>query len=89
MKDQLRRASLSIMNNIAEGFGRKGLNDKLRFYEYCTSSCYETESMTYLCEDLGLIETEQLFKIREMTVEVYRMIVALSQSMKARHNSDN
>ncbi|MEE9311873.1 MAG: four helix bundle protein [Planctomycetota bacterium] len=45
LKDQMTRSALSAMNNIAEGFGRKGNKEFLRFLSIAQGSAYETQSM--------------------------------------------
>ena len=78
LRDQLRRASISIMNNVAEGFGRRNVRDRLRFYEISTASCYEIESMTYLLEDLNALDKKVIENIRNQSVEVYKILSGLS-----------
>ena len=60
-KSQLKRATLSIMNNIAEGFGRINEKDALKFYDYAQSSGFEVRSMLYVLIDLEYI-TENEFE---------------------------
>jgi four helix bundle protein len=59
-KDQICRASLSISNNIVEGFDRKGNKEFLRFLHIARASCSEVRSMLYLALDLGYL-TQTLF----------------------------
>jgi len=63
LKDQMRRASVSIMNNIAEGFGRHGDTEFARFLEIAKGSAYEVQSCAYVAFDAGYVneqEREQL-----------------------------
>ncbi len=48
LKNQMLRASLSIMNNIAEGFDCPSKMEKIRFYEYVKRSSSEVESMLFV-----------------------------------------
>lgn len=57
-KSQIKRAALSVMNNIAEGFGRINPKDSTKFYDYAQSSCLEMNSMLYVLEDLNYLEKE-------------------------------
>ena len=57
-KDQIQRASVSIMNNIAEGFERNSDAEFNRFLDIAKSSCGEVRSMLYLAEDLNYIDTK-------------------------------
>lgn len=55
---QIRRASISIPANIAEGFKRKGLNDKARFYNIAQSSLEEIRYYLILAEDLQYMKSD-------------------------------
>ena len=55
-RDQLRRASLSIMNNIAEGFSRTSTKEFIRFLSISESSAAEVKSMIYVLLDLNYID---------------------------------
>lgn len=65
LRDQLSRASLSIMNNISEGYGRFGNKDKLRFFNISHASCNEVKSMLYLINGLHYIPHEEFLKLFE------------------------
>ena len=58
-RDQIQRATVSIMNNIAEGFERKGDKEFKRFLFIAKGSCGEVRSMVYLAHDLGYISKEE------------------------------
>jgi len=55
LRDQLRRASVSIMANIAEGFERKTKNEFIHFLFISKGSCGESRSHLYVALDLGYL----------------------------------
>ena len=58
-KDQIQRASVSIMNNIAEGYESGSDGKLINFLNIAKGSCSEVKSMLYLCEDLGYCSSVQ------------------------------
>ncbi|MBR4312580.1 MAG: four helix bundle protein [Bacteroidaceae bacterium] len=89
-KDQIQRASVSIMNNIAEGFEYNSDSVFVRYLNIAKGSCSEVKSMLYLCEDLGYCSPDQRVelqaKILNVSSGIYNMILYLSQS-KSKSNS--
>lgn len=81
LKDQLRRAAVSAMNNIAEGFGRFHSKDTKRFLEFTTSSCLEIESMTYLLEKRKLLPMAQTEIIRALAIETFKINAGFAKSV--------
>lgn len=82
-KDQIQRAAVSIMNNIAEGFESGSDAKFLNFLNISRGSCGEVRSMLYLCEDLGLCtkdEREQLqTQLRKITSGIVKLAETLSR----------
>lgn len=86
-RSQIRRASVSVMNNIAEGFGRMSDKEFIRFLEIAASSASEVKSMLYLFEDLQYLPTEkikvlhaQIDKSRNLTLGLIRYLVNKNKS---------
>ena len=67
---QFRRASLSVMNNIAEGFERRTDADFAHFLDVAKGSAGEARSMTYAAEDLHFIPQEQVNDLRSRAKEL-------------------
>ncbi len=81
---QTQRAAVSIMSNIAEGFGREGAIEFHRFVTVARGSTFELQSHLYLAHDLGYLPADVL---RELSarIEVSRLLRALRTSLgKAR-----
>lgn len=75
--DQIKRSSISIMANIAEGFGRYGLKDSKQFYVTARGSIAETQSHLYVMKDLSCIDDEGFRQLYCQTVVVYKLINGL------------
>lgn len=83
MKDQIRRAALSTMNNIAEGFGRESDKEFLRFLDISHASCMEVKSMTYAMEDLNYLPVSRINEIRLKADEVRGLTRGLMKYLRA------
>lgn len=81
-RDQISRASVSISNNIAEGFNRNSNADFSRFLFFSLASNSEVRSMLYLSVRLGFIELVEAEKLIEKTNEISKMLYGLIQSIK-------
>ncbi len=77
LRDQMRRAAVSVMNNIAEGFGRHGNAEFARFLEIAKGSAYEVQSCSYVAADAGYIDQAQRLQIYELADAVASLISGL------------
>ncbi len=77
-KDQLQRAAVSIMNNIAEGSDAGGDGIFVRYLHISLGSCSEVKSMLYLCEDLHYCSPERAnelrIKLKQISSSVNKLI---------------
>ena len=73
-KDQIQRASVSIMNNIAEGYERRGDKEFKRFLYIAKGSCGEVRSMLYLSLDLKYISEEKYKFLSDLTIEISKIL---------------
>lgn len=82
LRDQMQRAAVSIMANIAEGFERRSPADFARFLTIAKASCAELKSHFYLAMDVGYLNAEMFRKLHDQSEEVNRIIGGLKASLK-------
>ena len=82
MRDQLRRASVSIMANIAEGFEREGNKEFRQFLATAKGSAGEVKALLYVALDAGLTSTEQFQRISALANEVSRLLAGFLRYLK-------
>ena len=82
MCDQLRRASLSITSNIAEGVNRFSIKDKSHFIEMAYGSLMEVSSQFEIAEELEYITVEERMSMDELIEEDARLLSGLLNSFK-------
>ncbi|MEI6532881.1 MAG: four helix bundle protein [Candidatus Roizmanbacteria bacterium] len=80
-KDQIQRASISVMNNIAEGFERKGDKEFSRFLFIAKGSIAEVRSMLYVSKDMNYISESIFNKLQSKSIEISRMTYGLIKSI--------
>jgi len=85
MVSQMRRAAVSIPANIAEGFKRRGLKDKIRFYNISEGSLEELKYFCILSKDLGYISSEE--ELLAQADSVGRLLNGLIASTERRRRS--
>lgn len=76
---QIRRASVSITSNIAEGFGRRTQSDKNRFYDMAIGSLNEVQNQLFLSRDLCYLSTDMFSKLYSKSIVVHKIINSLIQ----------
>lgn len=80
-RDQICRASVSISNNIAEGFDRNSDADFTRFLYVSIASCSEVRSMIYLAVRLNYISVERKEELLLKTQEISKILRGLIKSL--------
>lgn len=78
-KEQIQRASVSIMNNIAEGFERNKNKEYIKFLVYSKGSAGEVRSMLYVAVDLGYISLDAFNTCYQLSINI---ITQLSNFIK-------
>jgi len=82
LTSQLRRASASIGENIAEGCGRRSDAEMKRFTQIARGSANEVEYHLLLAKDLSLLTNEEHQDSGAKVMEIQRMLASLVQSLK-------
>jgi len=80
-KDQIQRASVSIMNNIAEGFERKSNNEFKYFLFISKGSCGEVRSMLLLANELKKLESKDALELYGIAEEISKMLSGLIKTL--------
>lgn len=75
--DQMRRSAISIMSNIAEGYGRRSEKEFVRFLNIAHGSLLELRSNLYVALDLGYLSQDEHLLINKHSEKVGRMIWSL------------
>jgi four helix bundle protein len=78
LRDQLERASLGVVLNIAEGAGRRSTNDKRRFYEMARGSATETAALLDVLARRRLAPPQSCADARLLVVRVVQMLTRLA-----------
>ena len=82
--DQIRRAAISIMNNIAEGFERGSNKDFVRFLFIARGSAGEVRSLLYLGLDQGYLTNSEFSECRDLCIRSGQIIWALIKGLRKR-----
>lgn len=82
LTSQARRAAVSVVCNIVEGFRRKSVKDSLHFYNIADSSLEELKYQLILSRDLKLINTDEFDAAIALSSEVSKMLYFWIQSIK-------
>ena len=80
-RDQIRRASISVTSNIAEGFGRFSNKEFAHFLSISSGSVSEVHFQILVAEGLGYINHQDAQRISEMCLEISKMIFGLRRKL--------
>jgi four helix bundle protein len=83
LQNQMRRAAISIIANIAEGFGRYRPAEFHRFLTIAKGSCTELETLFYISTDLGDLAPDDQIKLFEMTKRLSPSLGALMRYLRS------
>ena|SRR6218665_2988809 len=82
LKDQIRRSSVSVMANIAEGYDRRGDKEFVRFLNIAKGSLAEVKSHLFVAVDINYITREKLDVLFLLVDEIGRLISGLIKYLK-------
>ena len=92
-KDQIQRAAVSIMNNIAEGFDRskfaKDNKQFIHFLIFALGSCGEVKSMLYLAQDLAYLTLEDAEFLRDKCLNISAKLNNLLKTLQENNGINN
>jgi four helix bundle protein len=83
LKDQIRRAAISVMSNIAEGHGRGGTRESSQFLSIAKDSVSEVISHLYVGLDQGYLSMDEFTKVHRHAAEVGKMIGGLMNYLRS------
>jgi four helix bundle protein len=84
LTNQLRRASVSVASNIAEGYGRSTKGEYILFLGHARGSNSEVETQIVIAKALGFGSKEMICTAEELCNEVGRMVTAMMKSMRSK-----
>lgn len=87
-KSQFRRAAVSVMNNIAEGFCRFSDKEFVRFLDIAQSSAGEVKSMLYLFEDIEYFDLDTLDEFLSKVDKARNLTLGMLRYLIKKHNID-
>ena len=82
LRDQIRRAAVSIMSNIAEGHDRSGTGEFVQFLANAKGSAAEVRCQLYVAVDQGYINDEAFHELTDLATETGRMIGGLMNYLR-------
>ena len=82
LKDQIRRASVSVMSNIAEGYDRSGTAEFVHFLATAKGSAAEVKCQLYVAVDQGYIQDDRFDELSALATETGSMVAGLMRYLR-------
>lgn len=83
LTSQIKKSAISIPSNIAEGYGREGTKDYLRFLNIALSSLFELQTQLEIAHNLKFLKSTNFEKLYDNTREIERMLTSFIRKIKA------
>ena len=81
LTSQVRRASISVPSNIAEGYGRNYTKDYARFLQIARGSLFEMQTQLQIAVNLDFIQDKDLEEIKNLSTEIEKMLNVLIKKL--------
>ena len=88
LRDQIRRATVSISANIAEGFERRTIKEYVHFLSIAKGSAGEVRSLLRVAVEVGYLEESEYGALRDRTMVVSRLIASQMQGLRQRKSTN-
>lgn len=85
LTSQMRRAVISIVSNIAEGFSRASYREKSQFYSVALGSVVELQAQLEIAKDLGYLSLQTYEELIDQSIEVHKLINGLIKGSRKRY----
>ena len=82
LSDQMRRATVSVTSNIAEGFGRQGYKEKIQFYYISHGSLTELKNQLLIAKDVGYLKNEDFEEIMILANHTHALLQGFIKKTK-------
>jgi four helix bundle protein len=84
LRDQIRRAAVSIMSNIAEGFERNSMKEFVHFLGIAKGSAGEVRAQLYIALDAGLLDQENFNRLNTLAQSTSQLIAGFKRYLEKR-----
>lgn len=74
------------MNNIAEGFDRKGDKESIRYLSMSKGSCAEVRSMLYMAQDYSYIKSGDVIELHELALRINKILAGFIRTLRHRES---
>lgn len=81
--NQIRRAAVSITSNIAEGFGRETIRDRIHFFTMSLGSLNEVQSQLLIAKDVGYLSEKDWLNLENQIIIVNKMLNGLIKKSRS------